>query len=413
MVLSFITVECEFCKHSVQLTMSAQVQDLQHKYVSLIDDAFNQRLDFKTLWTFEVLFEHYINESWHIGHHQNTIVKLQEIMKCFNHKLDQCGLEINQYDSFLCNNNKKEFCMKMLNDMNWMDYHDWHKYNIKINKRMKEMNNKNQFKLVINNILWVSHCKGAHMSPQTLLRNNPDTLHARLIFQFAYHHLFTCYAGADCNGDTPGNTGGKNHRFLDSMTQNNYKNRNLSYTKGLKWNYTLIKMTTNNADINAAIRNPETKELTFTCAAMCGIFEIAFIFSIIYNRNKLKEIQKNIVLIIKQYNGLDKNLLDGKRKKELHKLRRCGNEIIQKTANLLMDHIVPRTQTIIDMVSLSSISKQSYKIQARMKKTIIKNQSIIRVPFKLGRGNKRKFNQINEFNSKKCDNIICSKRQRI
>ena len=159
------------------------------------------------------------------------------------------------------------------------------------------------------------------MSPETLLKNNPETLHARLIFQFAWHHLFTSYAGADCNGDTPGNTGVKNHRFLDSMTQNNYPNRNLSYTKGLKWNYPLIKLTSNNVDINAAIRNPETNELTFTCGAMCGIFDIAFIFAIIYNRKELKQIQTEMISIIKDFDGLDKNLLYGKTKIQLHELR--------------------------------------------------------------------------------------------
>ena len=60
--------------------------------------------------------------------------------------------------------------------------------------------------------------------------------------------------------------GRKNHRLLDSMTQNNNTNQSSSYTKGLTWNNTLIKMTRNNVDVKAATRNPQTNELTGTCA---------------------------------------------------------------------------------------------------------------------------------------------------
>ena len=133
--------------------MLTQVQDIQQKFRSLIDDAFNQIIDFKTLWTFEMCFEHFIVESFVVGHHQNSITQLQEIMHNVKDKLDQCGIIINHYDSFLCNNNKKEFCMKMLNDINWMDYHDWHKCNVKIHQNMKDMNDKDEYKLIISDIL--------------------------------------------------------------------------------------------------------------------------------------------------------------------------------------------------------------------------------------------------------------------
>ena len=391
--------------------MLTQVQDIQHKFRSLIDDAFNQKIDFKTFWTFEMCFEHFLAEYFCVGNHQNTMTKLQGIMDDCKHKLEKCGIIINQYDSFLCNNNKKKFCMRMLNDMKWMDYNDWHKCNVKINQSIKNMNKTNKFQLIISDIFWVSHCKGADMSPDTLLKNNPETLHARLIFQFCWHHLFTSYGGADCNGDTPGNTGGKNHRFLDSMTQNNYPNRNLSYTKGLKWNNTVIKMTSNNVDINTAIRNPETNELTFTCLAMCFIFDIAFLFSIIYNKKELKQIQKQIILIINGFHGLDKNLLYGSRKIELHKLRIEANKIIEKTANLLMDHIVPRTESIIEVMDSSQMHQQKYKIQARIKTTkkIKRKDGSI---YYISRGNKRKFKELNDVETQ-CINSNCNKRQRI
>lgn len=357
-------------------------------------------------------FEHFLAESFFVGNHQNTIIKLKGILDDCKHKLQKCGIIINQYDSFLCNNNKKEFCMKMLNDMKWMDYNDWHKYNTKINQSIKNMNTTNKFQLVISDIFWVSHCKGAHMSPETLLKNNPETLHARLIFQFCWHHLFTSYAGADCNGDTPGNTGRKNHRFLDSMTQNNYPNRNLSYTKGLKWNNTLIKMTSNNVDVNAAIRNPQTNELTFTCLAMCFIFDIAFLFSIVYNKKELKQIQKQIILIINGFHGLDKNLLYGSRKIELHKLRIKANKIIEKTANLLMDHIVPRTESIIEVMDSSQMYQQKYKIQARIKNTKKCKHRDGSSSYYVSRGNKRKFKELNDVDTE-CINSNCNKRQRI
>ena len=376
-------------------------------------------INLNTLQTFETLFEHYIIESWNVGHHQNTILQIQQVLNDFKNKLDQLGLEINDNDHFLCNNNKKQFYINMWKDSKWMDYNDWHKLNIKIYKKMKQMNNNDEFKLVINNILWVSHCKASYMSPDTLLRNNPETLHARMIFQFCFHYLFFCYAGADCNGDTPGNAGGKTHRFLDSMTQNNYTNRNLIYTQGLKWNHTLLTMTTNNEDVNTTLRNPETGEITFTCCAMCGIYSIAFIFSVIYNQKKLKKIQKEMVSIINKHDGLDKDLLRGDRKKELHKLRRNVNQIIEKTTHLMMDHIIPRTQRIIDMVTVPSKPRPKGKIQATTKKTSAKEQEeenkvprstvardILRMRMRqrmtekitrIGMGNKRKFPEMTDF----------------
>ena len=420
------------------------LKDVKQIFASLINDAVHQNINSKTLETFETLFEHHMAESWGVGHHQNTILQIQEVLNNFKVKLDECGLEINESDHFLCNNNKKTLYLNMWKDVNWMDYNDWHKLNIKMNKRMKEMNKNDEFKLVINNILWVSHCRGAHMSPDTILRNNPETLHARMIFQFCYHHLFFCYAGADCNGDTPGNSVNKTNKFLDSMTQKNYRNRNLLYTQGLKWNHTLLTMTTNNQDVNAGLRNAETGEISFTCAAMCGLYAAAFIFSVIYNRKTLKEIQKEIVSIIKKHDGLDKELLKGDRKKKLHKLRRTGNQIIQATAHRMMDHIVPRTQTIINMVT-PSMSTFKAKIQAGVKngtattsstvnrndsKSMEPRESIARKMLrdrmrarrkekianmnkkrKIGRGNKRKFDEINDFqvNCNNCD----SKKQRI
>ena len=395
-----------------------QHEDIEHTFISLLNDAFNKILDVKTWYTFEKMFEYYIAESYYVGHHQETILKLQKIMKRFGSKFEKIGIEINQSDSFLCNNNKKEFYERVLKNISWMNYADWHKNNIKFHKIMKKMNDNGEYKLIINNVLWVSHCKGEHMSPETLLRNNPDTLHARIIFQINYHYLFTCYAGSDCNGDTPGNTGGKHHRFLNSMTQNNYENRNLSYTKGLKWNDTLIKMSSKNVDINAAIRDPETNELTFTCAAMCGIFEIAFIFSVIFNGNELKLIQKEMLDIIQEYDGLNKNLFRGERGKALHGLRKKGNTIIEKTANELMDHIVIRTESIIEMMDLPK-QRGKYKIQARKKITGERmtedgRKEIYLISMSMGRGNKRKFDEMND-NDLKCtnNNNTCLKRQRV
>ena len=164
-------------------TMSTSLKDLKKIFVSFFTDAFNEMINLNTLQTFETLFEHYIIESWNVGHHQNTILQIQQVLNDFKNKLDQLGLEINDNDHFLCNNNKKQFYINMWKDTKWMDYNDWHKLNIKIYKKMKQMNNNDEFKLVINNILWVSHCKASYMSPDTLLRNNPETLHARMILQ--------------------------------------------------------------------------------------------------------------------------------------------------------------------------------------------------------------------------------------
>ena len=69
--------------------------------------------------------------------------------------------------------------------------------------------------------------------------------------------------------------------------------------------------------------------------------------------------------ITNSFDGLDKNLSNGERKIELHELGIKANKIIEKTATALMDHIVPRIESIIEVMDSSQVHQQTFKIPAR------------------------------------------------
>ena len=153
-------------------------------------------------------------------------------------------MNITVINAFLCANNKLNKYENVMTDYKFMDYKQWHQMNIKKNTSLKKMNmEQDDYPLLFTILRWVGSVKGQNDPPDHILRDNPESLHARPIFQMDHHFLFQTYAGADCNGARPGNSGGKIDRFLDSMTQNNYPNRNLINTEGMKWNNTVIEMT--------------------------------------------------------------------------------------------------------------------------------------------------------------------------
>ena len=142
------------------------------------------------------------------------------------------------------------------------------------------------------------------------------------------------------------------------MTQKHFKNRNLPYTQGLRWDYTAIPMTDqNDGDVNAAIYDPDTNEIIFSCASMSAVFGIAMIFSFIYSREKMKLIQDEVLEIIHHYKGPNKKFVVGKRKQMLDDLRKKFMDLVSIPAHKLMNAILPLMEEPITVTGGTVIPK--------------------------------------------------------
>ena len=228
----------------------------------------------------------------------------------------------------------------------FINFKEWKQRIIKAHKAMKKSNNENE--ICIDITRWWGHVWNSTANPSVILRDNPHTFHSRAIYQLSLHKLYAIWMGADCNGDAPGNsTDLKRDRFLDSITANGFPGkRNQPHTQGLRWNNTMIKMASiNDGDVNAAIYSSKTREVIFSCSCMCGVFSVAMIYSIIFNRTKMLHLQQRVLDIARDYKEAAKKFVSGdkERRKQLDDIRRDFMALLSTTAHHLMDRIVPLT----------------------------------------------------------------------
>ena len=210
---------------------------------------------------------------------------------------------------------------------------------------------------------WIGHAMPYYDGPHAVLRDNVETLHSRVILEFKFYYIYTFFIGADCNGDDRGNSNGKRNRFLENFTKP-HPRRDLIYTVNLGQNDTAMKMTSkNNGLINPMLWEKYSNNIYYTCNSISSLFVIAIIYSIIYNRKKLKKFQNQVIQIAKEHlhhkNEAQKRFVKYNQK-DLDAIKHQFLSVIQETAHKLMNHIIDQGYTQGPII-MTTKSKTNHK----------------------------------------------------
>ena len=352
---------------SMECTLNPnQTKQMLHSSFNLfIQNAKKQSINEETfnslLTMYLILIQHFIKK----GHDQEIIQELQFILdQKINNDNDK--IEIHLFDKFIAKNKVKEQKnWPYINTINMKD--EWPQNQKKqFDKYVQKCSRSGKF-IIITLYRWIGITKSVEDSPTVLLRNNLNYYHTRPIIQFTMDPLYTFYHGGDCNGEIAGNLKTKHGRCLDALT-NKHRNRNLIYTKGLKWNDVVIPFSDiDDGDVNPILHIKQNNKDMYGCVPITALFNICYIFAVIYNYEKIMKYHNLLQKYVLKHKGNDKDFT-GKHanctnfKKLDQNIRFPITKLLKNTIQILINYVTNITQKEF-YIQYKKETQQNYEIK--------------------------------------------------